>query len=230
LPHRGSNQLWKNLMRDFISEDDLETFEGWLTYQAVDLTTATADERTFWRTAFDESRERASTTPEVGLMKLRMVPGEYRYSVAVREGADLWLTLWVRRSPKGEFFVFLPRSDKRWNPHASYHLDGNFHSKTFNDTKMGLPKKRQPLTGVFRGTENLGSYAGHAPKAVGAICDPAAFSGVVEVPAGVLGPRHGTVVVDLVEPGCEPISWPFAHVARQEVFRDFIPWVVIRVG
>lgn len=63
-------------MRDFISEDDLETFEGWLRYQAVDLTTATVDERAFWRTAFDDARERASATPKVGLMKLRMVPDE----------------------------------------------------------------------------------------------------------------------------------------------------------
>lgn len=124
----------------------------------------------------------------------------------------------------------MPRSDKGWNPHASYHLDGRFHSKTFNDSKMGPPQKRQPLTGVFHGTENLGSYGGHAPKAVGAICDPTDFSGVVKVPPGVLGPRHGTVVVDLVEPGREPMSWPFSQIARQEVFRDFVPWLVIRVG
>jgi hypothetical protein len=216
-------------MQDFISEDDLDTFEGWLRYQALDLTTATADERAFWRSTFDEARERASATPKVGLMKLRMVPGEYRYAVAVREGSDLWLTLWVRRSPKGEFFVMLPRSDHGWNPHASYHLDGTFHSKTFNDKKMGPPQKRQPLTGTFRGTEHLGGYGGHAPKAVGAICDPAAFSGIVEVPPGLLGPRHGMVVVDVVEPGCEPLSWPFT-VARQEVFHDLVPWLVIRIG
>jgi hypothetical protein len=217
-------------MRDFIGEDDIETFEGWLRYQAVDLTTATADEREFWRTAFDKARERASATPKVGLMKLRIVPGEYRYAVAVREGADLRLTLWVRRSPKGEFFVMVPRGDHGWNPHASYHLDGTFHSKTFNDKKMGPPQKRQPLTSTFPGTEPLGAYGGHAPKSVGAICDPAAFSGVVEVPPGVVGPRHGMVVVDLIEPGCEPMSWPFVHVVRQEIFRDFLPWIVIRIG
>lgn len=220
----------KKLMPDFISEDDLNTFEGWLRYQAVDLTAATADEQTFWRTTFDESRERASAAPKVGLMKLRMVPSEYRYAVAVREGADLWLTLWVRRSPKGEFLVFLPSAVKGWNPHASYHLDGRFHSKTFHDTKMGPPQKRQPLTGLFRGTEQLGAYSGHSPKAVGAICDPAAFSGIVEVPPGVLGPRHGTVVVDLVEPGREPLAMLFTHAPRQEVFRDFEPWLVIRIG
>jgi len=124
----------------------------------------------------------------------------------------------------------IPRGDRGWNAHASYHLDGTFHSKTFNDKKMGPPEKRQPLTGKFRGTEHLGAYAGHAPKAVGAICDPATFSGVVEVPPGILGPRHGMVVVDLVEQGCEPSPGPFTNVARQKVFRDFAPWLVIRIG
>jgi hypothetical protein len=34
--------------------------------------------------------------------------------------------------------------------------------------------------------------------------------------AWCVGPRHGAVVVDLVEPGCEPISWPTqtAHMCQ----------------
>jgi hypothetical protein len=52
----------RNFMQDFISENDLETFEGWLRYQGVELTTANADERAFWRTAFDEARARAAAT------------------------------------------------------------------------------------------------------------------------------------------------------------------------
>jgi hypothetical protein len=31
--------------------------------------------------------------------------------MAVREGSDLWLTLWVRRSWRGEFFVMVPRGN-----------------------------------------------------------------------------------------------------------------------
>jgi hypothetical protein len=220
----------KKFMQEFISEDDLDTFEGWLRYQAVDLTTATAEELANWRSLFDEARACASATPKVGLMALKpLLPDEYRYAVAIREGSHLWLTLWVRRSPRGEFFVMIPSGDRGWNPHASYHLDGTFHSKTFSDTKMGPPRKRQPLTGTFREAEHLGAYFGHAPKAIGAICHPAAFSGIVEVPPGVLGPRDGSVVVDLVEPGCEPLSWPFT-LAQQEMFRDFVPWLVIRIG
>ena len=212
---------------EFISEDDLSTFEKWLRYQGFDAAMVTPDELAKWRGFFDEARKRSLATPKFGLMKLQPVPGEHRYAVAVREGPDLWLTLWVRRSPKGEFFVMTPRGDRDWNPHSSYHRDGRFHMKSWGH-KIDSRQKRQPLTGAFRGTEHLGAYAGHGPKRVGAICDPTAFSGIVEVAPGVLGPRDGGVVVDLVEPGCEPLSWP--NVARQEVFRDFLPWLVIRIA
>src|SRR5437870_12155797 len=108
-------------MQEFISEDDLSTFEEWLKSQAIDAATATPEELENWRSIFDEVRETA-VIPKVGLMKLLpLVPDEHRYAVAVREGSDLWLTLWVRRSPKPEFFVFMPRGDRGWAPHASYH-------------------------------------------------------------------------------------------------------------
>ena len=216
-------------MQEFINEDDLKTFEGWLRYQAVDAATTAPEELEMWRRLFDEARERSSAIPKVGLMKLQPVPGEHRYAVAVREGSDLWLTLWVRRSRKGEFFVMVPRGDRDWDPHTSYHLDGTLHMKSHGRTVLP-PTKRQPLTGAFRGTEHLGGFFGHGPKSVGAICDPTAFSGVVEVAPGVLGPRDGGVTVDLVQPGCDPTAFPWTQIARQEVFREILPWVVITIG
>jgi hypothetical protein len=216
-------------MRPFISEDDLDTFEGWLKYQAIDAATLTAEQLTMWRGYFEEAKQRGAATPKVGLMKLRSIPGEYRYAVALRDGSGLWLTLWIRRSPKGEFFVIIPRSDREWDPHTSYHLDGTVHSKSFN-VRLPHVRKLQPLTGPFRGTAHLGAHAGHGPKGVGAECDPGAFNGVVEVPPGVLGPSHGMVVVDLVEPEHEPLEWPFKGPVQQKVFCDFVPWVVIRIG
>ncbi len=182
-----------------------------------------------WRRLFEEARERSATSHKVGLMKLQPVPGEHRYAVAVQEGSDLWLTLWVRRSRKGEFFIMLPQGDQDWDPHTSYHLDGTLHMKSHN-RKVLPPEKRQPLTGAFRGSEHLGVYSGHNPKSVGAICDPTAFSGVVEVAPGVLGPRHGGVTVDLVEPGHEPTGFPWTQIVTRQVFRDILPWVVITVG
>jgi hypothetical protein len=160
-------------------------------------------------------------------------PGDYRYAVAIRDSAGLWLTLWVRRKLNGEFFVIQPRSAQRlkfsgkaWNPHTSYHLDGSLHQKSY-DNKV-LPRTRhQPLTGTFQGTEHLGIFAGHG---TGIVCDPTAFTGVIEVVAGILGPHKGMVSVDLVQPGFEPIaplSW--AKLIQRHVFRDFQPWVVIRV-
>jgi hypothetical protein len=213
-------------MDDFISEDDLKTFEGWLRYQGV--SPASDAELEEWRRLFEGVRQRANAAPKVGLMKLQPIQGEYRYALALRDGDDLWLTLWVRRSRKGEFFVMIPRGERDWNIHTSYHLDGTMHMKTHGSIVLS-PQKRQPLTGNFRGAEHLGAYAGHS-KSIGAVCDPSAFTGVVEVPPGILGPRHGQVTVDLVEPDHEPVPFPWERIAVQRTFRDAAPWVVITVG
>jgi hypothetical protein len=186
-------------VNEFISEDDLRTFEIWMRYQDFDA--PTEEELARWRPIFDEARLQCEANPQVGLMKLS-VPGEYRYAVAVREGAGLWLLLWVRRSQKGEFFVLRPTGDRDWIPHTSYHLNGNVYMKSHRRKVMTW--KRQPLTGPFHGTVDLGTQFGYAPKGVGAICDPTAFTGVVEVPPGVLGLTQGAIGVALVEPGHQP--------------------------
>jgi hypothetical protein len=216
-------------VQEFISEDDLKTFEGWLNYQGFDAAAISEKELESWLRTFEETRERSAAIPKIGLMKLKSVPGEHRYAVAVREDCDLWLTLWVRRSPKGEFFVMLPRGDRGWDPHTSYHLDGTLHVKSHGHKTL-TPQKRQQLTGAFQGSEHLGVYFGHGAKSVGAICHPIAFSGVVEIAPGVLGPRHGGITVDLVEPGHEPAGYSFHQITKREVFREIVPWVVITVG
>ena len=72
-------------MDEFISEDDLKSFEGWLRYQAIDATAITPEELATWRRIFEEARQRSAMNPKVGLMKLQPAPGEYRYAVAVRD-------------------------------------------------------------------------------------------------------------------------------------------------
>src|SRR5262245_4763111 len=129
-----------------------------------------------------------------------MRPGEHRYAVVIREDAALRLTLWIRHSERNEFFVMWPRGKGRWNPHASYHRHGRVHMKS-RDRKVLPVQMRQPLTPGFRGSEHLGSYAGHAPKTLGILCDPAEFTDVLEIPPGTLAPTRGTITVDLVEPG-----------------------------
>jgi hypothetical protein len=133
---------------EFISEDDLNTFEGYLRFQAVDPLTATSDELAMFRQCFDDAMAAVSTTPKLGAMKFKTTPGELRYAVAVREGSDLWLTIWVKRAPKGDIYVLIPRSDSSWDPHTSYHRDGTIHSKSFNH-KVFPSSKKQPLTEAF---------------------------------------------------------------------------------
>jgi hypothetical protein len=221
--HRGE------IVQDFISDDELQTFDGWLRYQGIDAAATAPEELEKWRRLFDEATERIAACPKVGLMKFQPIPGEYRYAVAVEEGSKLWLTLWVRRSSKCEFFVMLPRSDREWDPHTSYHLKGDLHMKS-RDRKVLPPSKCQPLTGLFVGSVDLGAYAGHDPKSVGAICEPTDFAGVVTVAPGILGPRHGVVKVDLTEPCYDEIQCAEIQFVSRCVFCDTIPRVVIRVG
>ena len=216
-------------MGEFISEDDLKTFEGWLRYQAIDASMMTEEELSNEQHIFDEAQRQCAANPKVGLMKLQPVPGEYKYAVAVREGTDLWLLLWVRYSHRSGFFVMQPVGNRDWDPHTSYHLDGRRHMKSYGNIAL-TPDIRQPLTGQFHGNEDLGIYQGYGPKGVGAICDPTAFSGVVEVSSGVLGPSHGAIAVALVEPGHEPPDYTWGHeIVTQTVFRDVTPNVVITV-
>jgi hypothetical protein len=151
---------------------------------------------------------------------------EHRYAVAIREGSNLWLTLWVKRSPKGEFFVFVPRSERKWTPHASYHLDGTHHMKSYDG--VVVRRQGQPLTGTFKGIENLCSFAGHATNL--ATCDSTLFDGVVEVGPGVLGVTGGTVCIDLVESGCQAVTTLPAHkIVQLQTFTNVEPHVVITI-
>ena len=121
-----------------------------------------------------------------------------------------------------------PRGDREWDAHASYHLNGTLHHKSYGAV-VGAPQKRQPPTGAFKGTEHLGVFMGHGASS-GAVCDPAAFTGVVIVESGVLGPKHGFVAVDLVEPGCDPTPLFGKQIIREVFPRDPQPSVVITIG
>jgi hypothetical protein len=119
--------------------------------------------------------------------------GEFKIAVAVRHGEQLLLTMTVRRDHKGGVYVIYPRQEG--NPHASYHANGTYHHKSDNHAMMS--EKRQPLTDAFKGCEHVGMFGGHGPKTIGAICNPANFSDVIEIEPGILGPRDGYVAVDL---------------------------------
>jgi hypothetical protein len=210
-------------------EDDLKNFEVWLKQiQGIDPAMLDADELAQWQAVHAHVMAKSAATPKVGLMKLRARPGEYLYAVAIRDGSDLWLTLWVRRSKQGDVYVVIPRGDRSWDPHLSYHHDGTIHSKSFG-RKFFPSAKRQPLNDKFKGTEHLGIFAGHG-KSIGAVCNPDDFAGAIEVEPGVLGP-DGWVAVDLVEPNCEPMDVSASgRVVKQATFSDAFPSLVLRVG
>jgi hypothetical protein len=75
------------------------------------------------------------------------------------------------------------------------------------------------LTGVFRGSEHLGSYAVHG-KTAEAICDSSLFSGVLELRPPML---LSVVTVELVEADHVPkLHW--YHVLNQIGKRTLYPW------
>lgn len=204
-------------MNELIREDDLRTFEEWLTYQAIDASMMTTEELATWQCYFEETRKQRASS-KVGLMNLKTVPGEHKYAVAVREGTDLFLVLWVRRNQKGEYFVLKPTSDSQLNLQSRYH-DGTLHHKIFKQKILAAQK-----------SQSFPIMNGFTPKDTGAICDPKAFTGIVEVVSGILGPRHGCIGVVLAEPriGLPDYTWAY-EVLTQTVFREVSPHVVILI-
>jgi transcriptional regulator with XRE-family HTH domain len=209
--------------------NDLDTFEGWLKHQGFVVEGTPADLVSRWRADFESGKARREVARSAVFFNQPCPAGEYRYAVAIEDGAELRLALVVRRSRKGEYFILMPR-DGDWNPHASYHRLGQYHQKSF-DQKM-MVQQRQRLD-QFTGTEHLGSFMGFGAGAA-PICHPANFTSVLEVPPGILESTHGHVLIDLVEPGVAPKQIhrenPGLRITDEKTFRDGSPWVVIAVA
>src|ERR1700729_2361442 len=206
----------------------LDTFESFLKQQQLDEEPLTPEAEFILRAEYERRRRVAMAHDPTTLFRQPCKAGEYRYAVAIADGADLWLTLVVRRGPRGDCFVLVPRDSTPWNPHASYHRDGTYHHKS-HDMKL-MSHKRQPLQG-FTGTEHLGSFGGHGVGT--AICDPAAFTSVLVIPTGILEGIRGCVLVDLVEPGVSSSALhrdlPGRRIVKEETYRDCTPWVVVAI-
>jgi hypothetical protein len=132
-------------------------------------------------------------------MNLRpLKPGEYRYAVAVRDGSELWLAWWVKRSPTGDVYLLPPTlADRKRNPHASYHCSDQRHFKSWD--KEILSQQRQPLADKFCGTELVAALVGLAQRTKHLATQPH-FLALLKLRRGCWG-RDGAVIVDLVEPG-----------------------------
>jgi len=209
--------------------NDLDTFDGWLKHQGFVVKGTPEGLVIRWRAEFESGKARRMAARSAVFFNQPCPAGEYRYAVAIEDGADLRLALVVRRSRKGEYFVVMPR-DGDWNPHASYHIDGRSHHKSYNQVLM--PKARQRLD-QFKGTEHLGMFMGFGTGAA-PICNPANFTSVLEVPTGILESMHGCVLIDLVDEDTPPNPIHRQNhglrITHQETYRDGSPWVVIAVA
>jgi len=206
---------------------DLDTFEGWLKHQQMDLQGQPEETVAIARIAFEKAKARREAARSAVAFSQPCPVGEYRYAVAIGDGADLRLALVIRRSRKAECFILYPR-DGEWDPHSSYHHDGKYHQKSYGQ-KMGSVSQRQHLD-QFAGTEHLGSFLGFGTAAP--ICDLANFTSVLKVPAGILGATHGCVLVDLVEPGVRsnPLHRDGLQIIHEATYVDCSPGVVIAIA
>ena len=180
-----------------------------------------------WREAYAEACERVRQAAAVGTMSIRRSPDERLYAVAVEDKAGLWLSLWVRRSPRGEYFVLIPRSDGAWNPHASWHFDGTFHHKTYGHPTAA--RRRQRPDASFKGTENMITTPISADACrIGAVCRPSEFDGVLMISASRVRGRHPHLVsVDLAEAKRREVWQPGSRIADQRIFEACLPSVII---
>jgi hypothetical protein len=198
------------------------TFEGWLMNQKIDPESLSEEIRAPLRDEFERAQVRAealrATTLNPG------TTGGYHYAVAIEDGADLRVTLWIKRTLKGECVILQPR-DGKWDPHCTYHRDGRYHNKSFG--MKSAVRRRQPID-QFKGVEHLGIFYGHStfvPK-----CDPSHYNPVMVVPPGILD--HGGVLVDVVEPGTSvsAIHRESHRVFCEETYKDCSPWVVVAIA
>jgi hypothetical protein len=202
----------------------MRTFETWLRdVQHLDLDTLPDEVAALFRADFLRGEAVANEVRSAKPFNPGSTGGT-RYAVAIEDGADLRLNLWVKRL-RGECYIFQTRGLRGHVTHASYHDDGRLHFKT--DNRVLMKYQRQPLD-TFRGREHLGHFSGFGVAAQK--CDPTRFTDVISFMPGLL--ERATVMVDLVEPGIapDPLHREFHKIVREEIYTDDVPHVVIAIG
>jgi hypothetical protein len=195
-------------------------FDSWLRNQDIDPDALPDKER--MREVYEQAQLRGEA-----LQATTLGPGTtggHGYAVAIDDGADLRVTLWVRRAP--HICVVLQPRDREWNPHATYHVDGRYHNKSYG---VALGAQQRQRLDNFKGAEHLGVFMGHGaplPK-----CNPSDYTDVITVAPDVLTGFKCGVMVDLVAPGSapNPLHREFHEVIQEKTYKDFSPWVVVAV-
>jgi hypothetical protein len=164
---------------------------------------------------------------------------ERMFGIAVRDGADLFLWMRLRRAARADIYYVIPTGRegdpewKKWNPRGSWHRDGHLHHKSF-DQKIFPAEPRQEPNAAFKGTYNLiaRGIASDEPRAFGVCCDSVKFSEIMEIPAGILSPKHYEThtSIDVSEPGLKPLLMGGGEeILSQRVFDDAIPHITVTV-
>jgi hypothetical protein len=162
---------------------------------------------------------------------------ERMLAIAVRDGADLFLWIRLRRAARTDIYYVLPTGREneleweKWNPHGSWHRDGRLHHKSF-DQKIFPAEPRQKPDAEFKGTYNLltRGIASDESRAFGVRCDPTKFSEIMEIPAGILSPKHYEThtSIDVSEPSLKPLLMGGAEeILLQRIFDDAIPHITV---
>ncbi len=199
-----------------------------MAYQAIDVPSLDEHKLKEWRRHYDASceaqRQRKTWTP-----RIHSSVKDLLYAVAVRDASDLWLSLWVKRNSKSDYFVMFPRDEPGWDPHASYHRDGRLHQKS-NDRKMLVFQRQIPGPG-FKGTEQMltTTLDLESVRAVKARCDRSQFTGVLETPGEILLQGGHTIAVDLTEANGSALAQPGSQIVCERRFSDAIPEVLLTI-
>lgn len=204
----------------------MRTFEEYLIYQGRNIATMDEEALKTWRDLYEEAcemqRQRPILKPHV-----RGNSNDLLYAVAVQDDPNLWLVLWVKRSLKGDYFVFLALNDSKWDPHTSYHRDGGFHHKSY-DQKVITSRKQIPNAG-FQGTEQMliRPFELEMIRAAKVLCNPSQFTGVFEIPGDLIRQRGCGVAIDLTEGNEPPLAQPRAEIIKQMRFSHAVPEVLL---
>jgi len=204
------------------------TYEQWLRdVQAVDIENLSDNDQEFWRQQYGEAIRPGKAWREQPAPSRGSGDNDRRYAVAIEDDLGLGLTFWIKRSARGEIFLFYPR-ESSMDPHASYHLDGTFHYKIFGMKTDS--QQRQALDGGFRGSEHLGMFGGHGagPR----MHDPSHFDDVIVAPPDSLSGSSGRILVDLVASGESPAPHhrEGLSIVVERVYQDASPWIVVAIA
>ena len=208
------------------------TFDEWLKRQhAPDAGSIPPEQLALLRASYEESSASAAKVTR-WTPRARSSPADTLYAVAVRDGADLWLLTWVKRSPKKnghDYVMMLPRPDHSIDAHATLHVGGRFN--LWGHGFLLWKRQRQSPDVNFKGhvqlTKTPISLSG--ARAVKAVCDPAHFNDVFELTPSDLAVNECAVAVDLVERGGAALAQPWSRIVTQRRHTGHVPEVVITI-